>query len=85
MFITCASERLVDGTLVDALVWVLPVGGGSQPDDRDIHVQLFGARLGQHLFDGVPAGSLQKQTPDVAAVVRLFGQLRQRLPHHLHT
>ena len=81
--LTCSSEGLVDGTDVDPTLRLLPVGGGNQPHDRHVRVQLLWFRFSQFKDVHVPASALQEETPDVAAVLRPFCQLRGALSHHL--
>eukprot|EP00965_Chrysotila_dentata_P203500 6181761-Pleurochrysis_carterae.AAC.2 len=66
----CARERLVRGTRVYALRWRLAVHLRAQPDHWEGRVQLLGLRLGEHLLLRVPAGTLEKEAVNVAAVGR---------------
>lgn len=81
--LTGTCDGLVDRADVDPRGRGFSVGFWDQPDDGHFRVELLGPGLNQLSSLAIPARSLQEQTVDVAAHIRLLRQLCHCLDTHL--
>lgn len=64
---SCSRDHLVEWTMVDALLWWLPINLRNQVDYREVWEQLFWFALCQHMCLVVPSTAFQEYSIDVAA------------------